>query len=285
MDSLRSGSVGDNEHTQLSARVAGPATLRFWWRVDSQEHGDYLTFSAVPENEARVVDGDDGRGDSGLRISGNRGWAEVVVPLPEAISYRVSWGYEKDSSGRSGADAGWIDEIRVEGAGYGEIALNEPEALGSDSVRLSFATLPCRHYQVYWRKKSTSQRWQGMISKVEPATGIESSVLERRKLFEQREYRVALLAPPSFTPLATVADAGIHRGRVARVGVRGGGERSAQLPLVLSGGRCRCADARVRFGGGNCPRFRRLALGIEDSRVEGAERGDVCPGCGERGGS
>ena len=38
-----------------------------------------------------------------------------------------------------------------------------------------------------------------MISKVGPATGVEGSILERRKLFGEREYRVTLLEPPSFT--------------------------------------------------------------------------------------
>ena len=39
VDSLRSGSVGDNEHAYLSTRVVGPATLRFWWKVESEELG------------------------------------------------------------------------------------------------------------------------------------------------------------------------------------------------------------------------------------------------------
>ena len=105
----------------------------------------------------------------------------------------------KDSSERAGADAGWIDEVRVDGTVYEDIALNEPEAVDTEWFRLSWATIPCRHYQVFWRPLKPPQRWEPMISKVGPATGVEGSILERRKLFGEREYRVTLLEPPSFT--------------------------------------------------------------------------------------
>ena len=199
VDGLRSGSVGDNEHAYLSTRVVGPATLRFWWKVDSEELGDYLTFAAVVENESSIADGLPGRTIFERSISGDQGWAEVVVALPEETSYLARWSYVKDGSGRSDADAGWIDEVRVEGAGYGDIALNEPEEFGTDAIKLSWETIPCRHYQVFWRPKDTDGQWRSRISKVEPATGVVGSVLERSELFEKREYRVRLLAPPSFT--------------------------------------------------------------------------------------
>ena len=197
-DGLRSGSVGDNEHAYLTARVVGPATLRFWWKVDSEELGDYLTFGAVAENEAGMADGFSERTIFERSISGDLDWTEVVVPLPEEASYLARWGYLKDSSGHAGADAGWIDEVRVEGAGYGDIALNETKDIDADSVRLSWTTLPCRHYQVFWRPKDSDEQWRSMISKVEPATGIEGGTSERRARFREREYRVTLLAPPSF---------------------------------------------------------------------------------------
>ena len=57
VDCLRSGSVGDNEYAYLSTRVEGPATLRFLWKVDSEEMADYLTFAAVAENESGIGDG------------------------------------------------------------------------------------------------------------------------------------------------------------------------------------------------------------------------------------
>ena len=56
-DSLRSGTIGDNEHAELTALIAGGTTLSFWWKVDSQELADYLTFSAEPEIEVGTADG------------------------------------------------------------------------------------------------------------------------------------------------------------------------------------------------------------------------------------
>ena len=162
--------------------------------------GDHLTFTAVAENEAGMADGLPERTIFERSISGDLGWAEVVVPLPEETSYLARWGYVKDSSGGAGADAGWIDEVRVEGAGYADIALNGPEEVGTDAIRLSWATLPCRNYQVFWRLEGYRPAMAtDDLEQVEPATGVEGSVLERSELFEKREYRVRLLAPPSFT--------------------------------------------------------------------------------------
>ena len=37
--------VGDNGHSDLTTTVNGPATLTFWWKVDSEEGFDYLNFA------------------------------------------------------------------------------------------------------------------------------------------------------------------------------------------------------------------------------------------------
>ena len=196
VDSLRSGPIGDNEHTELTARIEGPATLRFWWKVDSQEHADFLSFVALPENEVGAADASPQGSATELNISGWREWAEVEVSLPEATGYRVRWSYRKDSSGRSGADAGWVDAVRVEGPGYYKIELDRRKA-EDGAVKLSWRTLPCRHYQVWWRPKNgSSLAWQRMIPKVEPATGTEGSLLERPSLSVERDYRVTLEEPP-----------------------------------------------------------------------------------------
>ena len=192
VDSLRSGAIGDNEHVELTTRIEGPATLRFWWKVDSQEHADFMTFAAVTENEVKTS----GQSFQERRISGEQGWTKVQVSLPLPTDYRARWRYERDGSGRAGADAGWIDEVRVEGPGYGEIQMDyETEG---DLVTLSWPTLPCRHYQVEWRPTNDSLDWQGMISEVKPATGAGDSLLERPILHAKRKYRVTLIEPPSF---------------------------------------------------------------------------------------
>ena len=195
-DSLRSGTVGDNEHAELTARIAGGTTVSFWWKVDSQELADYLTFFAEPEIEAGAADGPSAPPTITVDpIAGKRDWTKVEVFLPGETAYRARWSYVKDNSGRAGADAGWIDDVRVEGPGYGEIQI-EDKAEG-DLVTLSWPTLPCRHYQIEWRPKDRSLPWQ--FSRVELATGAESWFEERASLHADRDYRVTLIEPPSFT--------------------------------------------------------------------------------------
>ena len=195
-DSLRSGTIGDNEHAELTARIAGGTTLSFWWKVDSQELADYLTFSAEPEIEAGTADGSSAPPTITVEpIDGKHDWTRVEVVLPGETAYRARWSYVKDNSGRAGDDAGWIDDVRVEGPGYGEIQI-EDETEG-ELVILSWPTLPCRHYQVEWRPKDESLPWQ--FSRVELATGAEDSFEERAALHANRGYRVTLIEPPSFT--------------------------------------------------------------------------------------
>ena len=105
-------------------------------------------------------------------------------PCPGTTHYRVRWSYEKDSSGSAHADAGWIDDVRVDGPGYGEIQMYPPEAEG-DSVRLSWPTIPCRHYQAWSgapRARSLPD-WQAMFPQVEARHGRRGdSLLERSNL-------------------------------------------------------------------------------------------------------
>ena len=127
VDSLRSGPIGDNEHTELTARIEGPATLRFWWKVDSQERADFLSFIAVPESETSVASETSRQTLRVTPISGKQGWTKVEVRLSEEMVYRVRWTYVKDSSRHAGADAGWIDGIEVEGTSYGETQIKASE--------------------------------------------------------------------------------------------------------------------------------------------------------------
>ena len=198
VDSLRSGAVGDNEHVELTARIAGPARIQFQWKVDSQERGDFLTFSVVSDDARGASDGSLEQAIPAWRISGEQEWTRVEVPLPEATVYRVRWSYVKDGHGSAGADAGWIDGVRIEGAGYGEIEMY-PTEIGDDFVNLSWPTVPCRHYLVEWRPKETSLAWRPTGSEVKPAEGTVGRVLERLERYEEREYRVTLIEPPSFT--------------------------------------------------------------------------------------
>ena len=83
----------------MQVSVTGPAELAFWWRVESEATFDFLNVS---------LDG----GAPIDRISGTVEWAEKRITIP-AGAHIVRWSYTKDGSVATGADAGWIDQVRV----------------------------------------------------------------------------------------------------------------------------------------------------------------------------
>jgi hypothetical protein len=97
IDAARSGPIGPDGSSEMALNVTGPGTLTFWWKVDSESFADELMVYTP------------GSGDSDS-ISGNVGWTEVtldIAPGPQT----VRWTYSKDSSGSSGEDAGWVDQV------------------------------------------------------------------------------------------------------------------------------------------------------------------------------
>lgn len=76
--------------------------LSFWWRVSSEKDWDYLKFYL----DGVLVD----------KISGEVGWQEQKYNL-NIGEHAIKFTYSKDYSGESGEDAGWIDEVKIEGGG------------------------------------------------------------------------------------------------------------------------------------------------------------------------
>lgn len=84
--------------------VEGPATLKFWWKVSCHPTEAFLGFynRSLPGGEAPL-----------LRISGERGWQPVTVPIPAGRNL-IRWGYTRRTvSGIQGRDAGWVDKLEV----------------------------------------------------------------------------------------------------------------------------------------------------------------------------
>ncbi len=93
----QSGAIDDGEESVLESDVVGPASLSFWWKVESEAGGDYLQFLIGTQ----LVQA----------ISGNKDdWAQVEVDL-SAGPNSLRWRYIKDSTGSIPADAGWIDNV------------------------------------------------------------------------------------------------------------------------------------------------------------------------------
>ena len=95
----RSGDIGDNQSTTLETTVTGPDTLSFWWKVSS-EPTDPLIF---------LLDGVEKS-----RIGGEVDWTHLTFDLTSG-AHTLIWRYQKDVSKALGADAGWVDQITING--------------------------------------------------------------------------------------------------------------------------------------------------------------------------
>jgi hypothetical protein len=101
-DSARSGSIDDEEDTRLQTIVESDSaeTLKFYWKVSSEQNGDYLQFYI-----------DDTLKDE---ISGEVDWTLKSYTVP-AGTHILKWVYEKDGSDYDGDDSGWVDFVQWTG--------------------------------------------------------------------------------------------------------------------------------------------------------------------------
>jgi len=120
-DAARSGAIGESQSSQLSVTVSGPGVLRFWWRVSSERTYDFGWWRL--------------NGSPRPPISGESGWVEVSAALP-AGSHTVDFFYQKDATVSAGADALWVDELRVVAPAPVTLA----QALDLNSPRLSVSS-------------------------------------------------------------------------------------------------------------------------------------------------
>lgn len=102
IDAAQSGAISDDESSDMETTVTGPGTLSFWWKVDSEFNSDYLSVEILGTAEFE-------------EISGDEDWAQVSLTVP-AGPQTVRWSYTKDSSGNSGEDAGWVDQVKFLGS-------------------------------------------------------------------------------------------------------------------------------------------------------------------------
>ncbi len=94
----QSGPIGNGQQSYLQTTVTGPGTLRFWWKVSSEEGFDFLRF--YQDGYSTLLAG----------ISGEVGWERMTFSIP-AGSHTLKWVYVKDPSVSDGQDAAWVDEV------------------------------------------------------------------------------------------------------------------------------------------------------------------------------
>ena len=137
-DAWQSGAISDNQTSRLETVVTGPATVRFWWRVDSELDFDLLTVT---------LDGV----EKGIITGRNVPWQQMSMTIPEG-SHTLRWDYTKDESTSEGADAGWVSDLTYVpvthtvtvgiGAGAGgSFTPSSPQSVRL-GARVSFSFLP-----------------------------------------------------------------------------------------------------------------------------------------------
>lgn len=96
--SARSGGIGDDQSTSLTATVAGRGTLSFKWKTSSESGFDklqlYVDGSCVVED-----------------FSGDREWESVTHRVESVGTHNIEWRYSKDGSVSEGQDCGWVDDV------------------------------------------------------------------------------------------------------------------------------------------------------------------------------
>ncbi|MDO8610170.1 MAG: hypothetical protein Q7R95_06470, partial [bacterium] len=104
--SARSPILVNNDLTEKSIwqniDLDSDGVLSFWWRVSSEKDWDFLKFYV----DGILIN----------KISGEVSWQEIKYNL-EAGKHVMKFTYSKDYSGEAGEDAGWIDDIKIDGGG------------------------------------------------------------------------------------------------------------------------------------------------------------------------
>ncbi len=96
VSAAQSGHISNNQSTWIKTVAPTNGTVSFFWKVSSQQSGDFLSFYINDNDE------DD--------ISGEEDWFQETYPV--SAGDVLMWQYAKDGSVSEGSDAGWLDEVQ-----------------------------------------------------------------------------------------------------------------------------------------------------------------------------
>ena len=96
-DAAQSGDISHGQESWMQTTVSGKGTVKFYWKVSSEEDFDFLEF---------YIDG-----SLQEQISGSVDWEQKTYPISTSGSHTLEWQYMKDPSGSSGSDCGWVDKV------------------------------------------------------------------------------------------------------------------------------------------------------------------------------
>ena len=97
-DAAQSGDISRNQDSWMQTTVSGKGTVKFYWKVSSEEDFDFLEF---------YIDGSLQENISGLEDD----WEQQTYTISTSGSHTLEWRYVKDGSGNEGSDCGWVDKV------------------------------------------------------------------------------------------------------------------------------------------------------------------------------
>jgi len=97
-DAAQSGDISHNQDSWMQTTVSGTGTIKFYWKVSSEEDFDFLEF---------YIDGSLQEEISGLEDD----WERQTYTISTSGSHTLEWRYMKDGSEDSGSDCGWVDKV------------------------------------------------------------------------------------------------------------------------------------------------------------------------------
>jgi hypothetical protein len=96
-DAAQSGDISHRQDSWMQTTVSGKGTVKFYWKVSSEEDFDFLEF---------YIDG-----SLQEKISGSVNWERQTYTISTPGSHTLKWRYMKDGSGNVGSDCGWVDKV------------------------------------------------------------------------------------------------------------------------------------------------------------------------------
>ncbi len=121
---LKTGSTPDNGHATIGGRFEGPGLLRWQWKVSAQMDYDWLVCEV-----------------NGVEVAGIStkvaAWQSQVVQVPAGAEAR--WIYRKDAANQSGADSGYLTEVRFDKFAAAPVSFNDWSAAQGGIAPLELA--------------------------------------------------------------------------------------------------------------------------------------------------
>jgi M6 family metalloprotease-like protein len=217
-DTAKSGEITHSQNSSLQVTTATAGVLSFWWKVSSEANADYLTF---------YIDNVEQTG-SFAKISGEIDWVRKTVVIPGG-SHTLRWTYSKDGSVKSGADAGWVDQ--VEFILNPEIVVEQPAGIdlidGVTSVdfgSVAVGTPVVKTFKV--RNTGDGNLMNLLVTK----SGVDSGD------FTLSSLSASILAPGASTTFTVTFTPAVMGARTAAIHLESNDADENPFDIVLSGG-------------------------------------------------